>query len=99
MRTSEHPTAYTDRIHRPHTQTAYTDRIHHWGGAPEMAAGGGGFRKQRQPTGDLQLAPLAPLAAPGRSWPLLMALVAPGRSWSLLVAPGGSWVPVQERAR
>ena len=23
MRTSEHPTAYTDRIHRPHTASAY----------------------------------------------------------------------------
>ena len=28
MRTCEHPTAYTERIHRAHTQSAYTERIH-----------------------------------------------------------------------
>ena len=75
MRTCEHPTAYGYRIQPPHTTL---------GGRPRDGSGGG-FRKQRQPTGDLQL---APLVAPGRSWSLWWLLVAPGGSWWLLVAPG-----------
>ena len=94
MRTSEHPTAYTDRIQLPHTQTAYTDRIHihrphtPLGGRPRDGSGGGsGSSASPQVTCSWPLWSLlvAPGGPPGGSWWLL---VAPGRSWWLLVAPG-----------